>query len=130
MNIPEDLRYTATHEWVRREGEVVHVGITDYAQEALGDIVFVERPSVGESYERGEEIATIESVKAASPIYCPVSGVVTATNTALEGAPELVNKDAYTAVIFTLRPADMTEVDGLLDAAAYRGVVEKEEKKH
>jgi glycine cleavage system H protein len=130
MNIPADLRYTATHEWVRVAGDIIHVGITDYAQGALGDIVFVERPSVGQSYDQGEEAATIESVKAASPIYCPVSGTVTETNAELERTPELVNEDPYGAFIFALRLSEPAQLDGLLDAARYREVVEKEESGH
>ena len=130
MNIPEKLRYTATHEWVRVEGDLATVGITDYAQLSLGDIVFVERPPLGESYDKGEEVATIESVKAASPIYCPVGGTVTAVNGDLEKRPELVNQDAYAAPIFTIRMTDPRELESLLDAAAYRAVVEQEEKKH
>ena len=130
MNTPEDLRYTATHEWVRLEGDLAHVGITDYAQHSLGDIVFVERPPVGESYDQGEEIATVESVKAASPIYCPVGGVVTATNVDLEKKPELINQDAYAARIFTLKIQDKAQLGRLLDAAAYRKVVEQEEARH
>lgn len=130
MNIPASLRYTSSHEWVRVENDHVVVGITDYAQGALGDIVFVERPPIGESFDKGEEVATIESVKAASPIYCPVSGVITSTNEELDKKPELVNQDAYAAGIFTLRMTEPGEIDTLLDADAYRLVVEREEKKH
>lgn len=130
MDIRSDLRYTPTHEWVRVQGGVAYVGITDYAQEALGDIVFVERPPVGESYDKGDEIATIESVKAASPIYCPASGKVTETNAALEATPELVNKGAYDAFIFALELSDPSELDDLLDAERYRAVVESEREKH
>jgi len=130
MDIRSGLRYTATHEWVRVEGDVAYVGITDYAQEALGDIVFVERPAVGESFDKGDEVATIESVKAASPLYCPVGGKVTETNAALEATPELVNKGAYDAFIFALRLSDPSELDALLDAERYRAVVEGERDKH
>lgn len=130
MVIPEGLKYTETHEWVRVEGKTAYVGITDYAQEALGDIVFVERPPVGESYGKGEEIATIESVKAASPIYCPVSGKVTKTNEDLQGQPELVNKDAYGAWLFVLELKDPGELSTLLDVAGYREAVERDKKKH
>ena len=130
MDIRTDLRYTATHEWVRVEGDVAYVGITDYAQEALGDIVFVERPPVGESFDKGDEIATIESVKAASPLYCPASGTVTEVNAALEATPELINKGAYDAFIFALKLSAPKELDALLDAAGYRAVVESEREKH
>jgi len=130
MDIRSDLRYTPTHEWVRVEGEVAFVGITDYAQEALGDIVFVERPPVGERYAKGDEIATIESVKAASPLYCPVSGSVTQTNASLDATPELINQGAYEAFVFALRLSDRAELDTLLDAEGYRAVVEREKQKH
>jgi glycine cleavage system H protein len=130
MDIPAGLRYTETHEWVRVEAGVAYVGITDFAQEALGDIVFLERPPVGEAFAKGEQVATIESVKAASPIYCPVGGKVTETNAALEAKPELINQGAYEAFIFAVRMADPAELDGLLDAASYARVVEREGQKH
>jgi glycine cleavage system H protein len=120
MNIPADLKYTESHEWVRLEADgTVTVGITEFAQDALGDIVFVELPKVGNSYDAGADAAVVESVKAASDIYAPIAGVVTAVNEDVAGAPESINSDAYSAWLFKLQPADVSALDGLLDAAAY-----------
>jgi glycine cleavage system H protein len=120
MKLPKDLRYTASHEWVRRESDgTVSVGITDHAQEQLGDVVFVEAPQPGRRVSAGESIGVVESVKAASDIYAPVSGEVVAANGELTGAPEKVNEDAFGAWMFRIRPTNAADVDGLLDAAAY-----------
>jgi len=120
MNIPADLKYTESHEWVRAESDgTVTVGITEYAQDALGDIVFVELPKVGKSYTAGDDAAVVESVKAASDIYAPVSGEVIAVNEDVASAPESINTDAYAAWLFKIKPADAAAIDGLLDAAAY-----------
>jgi glycine cleavage system H protein len=120
MNIPADLKYTDSHEWVRAEIDgTVTVGITEYAQDALGDIVFVELPKVGKSFTAGDDAAVVESVKAASDIYAPLSGQVTAVNTAVADAPESINADAYSAWLFKLKPNDPAAINGLLDAAAY-----------
>jgi glycine cleavage system H protein len=120
MNNPADLKYTESHEWLRTEADgTVTVGITEYAQDALGDIVFVELPKVGKTFAAGEDCAVVESVKAASDIYAPVSGEVIAVNDALAGAPEQINQDAYGAWLFKLKPANSSEIDGLLDAASY-----------
>jgi glycine cleavage system H protein len=120
MNNPADLKYTESHEWLRTEADgTVTVGITEYAQDALGDIVFVELPKVGKTFAAGEDCAVVESVKAASDIYAPVGGEVVAVNDALAGAPEQINQDAYGAWLFKLKPANSSEIDGLLDAAAY-----------
>jgi len=120
MNIPADLKYTESHEWVRAEADgTVTVGITEYAQDALGDIVFVELPKVGKSYTAGDDAAVVESVKAASDIYAPVSGEVVAVNDDVANAPESINADAYAAWLFKIKPADASAIDGLLDAAAY-----------
>jgi glycine cleavage system H protein len=120
MNIPADLKYTESHEWVRAEADgSVTVGITEYAQDALGDIVFVELPKVGKSYSAGADAAVVESVKAASDIYAPLAGEVTAVNDAVAAAPESINADAYSAWLFKLKPTDPKAIDGLLDAAAY-----------
>jgi glycine cleavage system H protein len=120
MNIPADLKYTESHEWVRAESDgTVTVGITEYAQDALGDIVFVELPKVGKSYTAGDDAAVVESVKAASDIYAPVSGEVIAVNEDVASAPESINSDAYAAWLFKIKPADAAAIDGLLDAAAY-----------
>jgi glycine cleavage system H protein len=119
-NIPADLKYTASHEWVRAEADgTLTVGITEFAQDALGDIVFVELPKVGNSYTAGDDAAVVESVKAASDIYAPVSGEVIAVNDAVVDAPESINSDAYAAWLFKIKPADAAAIDGLLDAAAY-----------
>ncbi len=121
MNFPEDLRYAATHEWLRTEPDgTVSVGISDHAQDALGDLVFVELPAVGRKLAAGESCAVVESVKAASDVYTPVAGEVVAVNSALAGTPEAVNKDPYGAWLFRLRPADPAATGGLMDAAAYR----------
>jgi len=129
MNIPANLRYAKTHEWVRVEGSTAYVGITDYAQEALGDIVFVEMPATGEERKKGEEIATIESVKAASAIYAPVTGKVLRVNEALAKTPELINQKPYEAFLFTLEMSKPAELEELLDAAAYAQWVEEEKAK-
>lgn len=120
MNIPANLKYTESHEWVRAEADgTVTVGITEYAQDALGDIVFVELPKVGKSFTAGDDAAVVESVKAASDIYAPVSGEVVAVNDAVADAPDSINADAYAAWLFKIKPNDAGAIDGLLDAAAY-----------
>lgn len=120
MNIPADLKYTESHEWVRLEADgTITVGITEFAQDALGDIVFVELPKVGTSYTAGDDAAVVESVKAASDIYAPLSGEVTAVNEAVTDAPESINADAYAAWLFKIKPTDVAALDSLLDAAAY-----------
>jgi glycine cleavage system H protein len=125
MNIPADLKYTESHEWVRVESDgSLTVGITEYAQDALGDIVFVELPQVGKAFTAGDDAAVVESVKAASDIYAPVSGTVTAVNQATADTPESINEDAYAAWLFKLQPSDASAVNGLLDAAAYGKVTE------
>lgn len=117
--IPAGLRYSKDHEWVRAEGKVLFVGITDYAQDSLGEVVYVELPPVGEAFAADEEIANIESVKAASAIYNPVSGTVDSVNEELEGSPELINEDSYEHFLYTLKGYDASEVGKLLDANAY-----------
>jgi glycine cleavage system H protein len=120
MNTPANLRYTESHEWVRLEPDgTVTVGITDHAQNALGDIVFLELPEVGRQLAKSETCAVIESVKAASDIYAPIAGEVIATNQDAIDAPESVNADAYAAWLFKLKPVNADDVSGLLDAAAY-----------
>ena len=127
-NTPEDLKYTKEHEWVRDNGDgTVTVGITDHAQDALGDLVFVELPEVGRQVEGAETCAVSESVKAASDIYSPVGGEVTAANEILGDAPETINDDPYgEGWMFKLRVSDATQLDGLLDAAGYEAVVAEE----
>ena len=129
---PSDLLYTATHEWVRTEGDEVTVGITDYAQQALGDVVFVDLPEVGRTLEQGEVFGVVESVKAASDLYAPVSGEVLAVNEALLDTPETVNNDPYSVGwMITLRVRDWENERGaLLDAAAYEQHVASEESNH
>ncbi|NMG34887.1 glycine cleavage system protein GcvH [Azoarcus sp. TTM-91] len=119
-NLPDNLKYAASHEWVRSETDgTLTVGITDHAQEALGDVVFLELPEVGRKVAAGESCAVIESVKAASDIYAPVSGEVVANNSAAVDAPESVNADAYATWLFKLRPDAPAQLDALLDAAGY-----------
>ena len=121
MNIPDDLRYSPEHEWVRVEGTRVRVGITDYAQDALGDIVFVDLPAVGGEIEAGGQLGEVESTKSVSEIYAPVAGTVTAVNDALAGSPERINQDPYgEGWICELELAPGADPDTLLDAAAYR----------
>ncbi len=120
MNVPAELKYAESHEWVRTETDgSLTVGITEYAQDALGDIVFVELPKIGQALTAGKECAVVESVKAASDIYAPVSGEVVAVNESLGDAPEQINANAYEAWLFKLKPSDLGELNGLLDAAAY-----------
>lgn len=127
MSIPADLKYSDTHEWIRVEADgSATIGITHHAQELLGDIVFVESPAVGRTLRKGEECGVVESVKAASDIYAPIAGEVTAVNPALETAPEKINANAYDAWMFRLKPADAADLAGLLDAAAYGKLVETE----
>lgn len=120
-DIPEELLYTNDDEWIRREGETVIIGVSDFAQHQLGDIVFVELPEVGAVTEAGIAFGTIESVKAVSDLCAPLSGEVLAINEALEDAPEQVNESCYgDGWLMSLRPSDPSELDALLDAAAYR----------
>jgi glycine cleavage system H protein len=127
MTIPADLKYTPSHEWVRVEADgTLTVGITHHAQDLLGDMVFIETPAAGRTLAKGEECAVVESVKAASDVYAPVAGEVIAANEAVESSPESVNKDAYSAWMFKIKPANPGDVAGLLDAAAYQKLVESE----
>lgn len=126
MKIPQELRYTATHEWIRLADDgTATVGITDHAQEQLGDVVFVELPETGRRVKAGEECAVVESVKAASDIYAPVAGEIVEVNQALVDAPEGINADAYAAWLFRLRPANTADATQLLDAAAYQAEIEQ-----
>jgi glycine cleavage system H protein len=120
MNVPAELKYTASHEWVRTESDgTITVGITDHAQEALGDLVFIELPEVGRKANAGEAIGVVESVKAASDVYSPVAGEVIAVNAGVVDAPEKVNADAYANWFYRLKPANAADVAKLLDAAGY-----------
>ena len=125
MNIPSDLKYTRSHEWVRSEGDgTFSVGITDHAQELIGDLVFIELPEVGRELAAEQEAAAVESVKAAADVYAPVAGSVVEVNQTVIDAPERVNQDPYTALLFRMRPEAASDLDALLDAAAYQQLVE------
>ena len=128
-NIPSELKYTKSHEWVRIEGDgTVTVGISDHAQALLGDMVFVELPEPGTSLDAGEECAVVESVKAASDVYAPMTGEVLAANELLEAAPETINTDAYNdGWLFRIKLADEAELKELLDAEAYAELVAEED---
>ena len=123
--ILDDLRYADSHEWVKLEGDIATVGITDYAQHALGNIVYVDMPEEGDEVTAGEEFGAVESVKAASDLISPVSGEVVEINSALEDSPELVNEDAYANWIMKVKVSDASEIDSLLDAAAYAKLCEE-----
>ncbi len=127
-SVPEELKYTKSHEWVRLEADgSVTIGITEHAQELLGDMVFVELPEVGRQMAAEEDCAVVESVKAASDVYAPIAGEVTEANSALEDSPEIVNQSPYgDGWLFRMQPADATEIDSLLDAAGYAAVVAEE----
>jgi glycine cleavage system H protein len=126
MNIPDDLHYSREHEWVRLNGGTARVGITDFAQDSLGDVVFVQLPDVGLDVMSGASVSEIESTKSVSEVYVPVSGVVAAVNDALNEQPELVNQDPYgEGWMFDITMSDPSEVDALLDAAGYRVLVEE-----
>jgi glycine cleavage system H protein len=126
-NVPTELKYASTHEWVRSEGNGVYtVGITEHAQELLGDMVFVDLPEVGATVSAGDDCAVAESVKAASDIYAPISGEIIAVNTELEGSPELVNSAPYTeGFLFQIKASDEAELAKLLDAAAYTASIDE-----
>jgi glycine cleavage system H protein len=127
MSIPAELKYAATHEWVRKETDgTISVGITHHAQDLLGDMVYVENPQVGRQLSKGEECGVVESVKAASDIYAPVSGEVVAINGDLDDAPQKINENAYDAWMFRIRPDDPAELDALLDSTGYEKLVDSE----
>lgn len=123
--IPQDLRYTKDHEWIRMEGTMGVMGITDYAQHAMGDIVYVELPDTGREVRAGEDFIVVESVKGANDVFSPVSGTVAAVNGDLDGAPELLNEDPYTNWLVRLEVSDPGELDSLLDSGAYAKLVEE-----
>ena len=127
MNVPADLKYTKSHEWVRLEsnGDIT-VGITHHAQDLLGDMVFVENPAVGRKLAASEECAVVESVKAASDVYSPLAGTVSAVNAEVEQSPEKINQDAYSAWMFKITPDNATDLNNLLDATAYQTLVASE----
>ncbi len=125
MNVPENLRYTDQHEWLKSEDGEVRVGITDYAQDALGDVVFVDLPDTGIEIAIGEAIAEVESTKSVAEVYAPLAGTIVDVNTPLADNPEVINSDPYGEGWFVLiAPSDIGDLDGMLDAEAYRGLTE------
>lgn len=126
MNVPGNLKYTKSHEWVRAEADgSVTVGITEHAQDLLGDLVFIELPDVGKTFAAEQEAAVVESVKAAADVYAPLAGTITEVNGDVVRSPELINQDAYAAWLFKMTPAKASDVDALLDAAAYTAVAQE-----
>ena len=127
MSIPSDLKYTKSHEWVRSENDgTITIGITAHAQELLGDMVFVETPAVGTKLNAEQECAVVESVKAASDIYAPVSGTITEANSEVTDSPEKINDDPYTNWLFKMKPDNVADISSLLDAAGYQAVVDSD----
>jgi len=127
MNIPTHLKYTKSHEWVKLEEDgTATTGITNHAQELLGDMVFVEIPQVGRHLKQGEECAVVESVKAAADVYAPISGEVITTNPELESAPEKINEDAYSTWLYKIKPSNVEDINDLLDSVGYQKVLESE----
>jgi len=125
MQVPEQLRYSSDHEWVSVEGNRVRVGITDYAQDALGDVVYVQVPTVGSSVKAGDSFGEVESTKSVSDVYAPVTGTVVAVNEALGDAPETLNSDPYGAGwLCEIEVSDPAQIDGLLSAAAYQALID------
>jgi glycine cleavage system H protein len=128
MDFPEDLRYTREHEWARMKGDRVVVGITDFAQDQLGDVVYVELPDVGDPVKKGESFGVVESTKAVSELFAPVSGKVVEVNDPLADAPETINEDPYEeGWMIVIQPSDGAELQSLMDAKAYRSFVEEQE---
>jgi glycine cleavage system H protein len=126
LNLPEDVRYTKDHEWAKVTGDTIKIGISDYAQDQMGDIVFVEMPAVGDTFEEGDEFGTLESVKAVTELYIPVGGEVVAINEELEDTPELLNQDPYGGWIVEIKPNDIQEIEQLFDRDTYLGVLKGE----
>ena len=125
MSVPDDLRYTSDHEWARLEDGLVRIGITDYAQDALGDVVFVQVPDVNTEVKAGERFSEVESTKSVSDIYAPITGTIAEVNTDLADAPQRINEDPYgEGWLCVIRPADDAELDSLLDAAAYEALLD------
>lgn len=120
LNLPDDVRYAEDHEWIRYEGDKVRIGISDYAQDQLGDIVFVELPQSGDTFEKGEEFGTVESVKAVSELYMPIGGEILSVNTALEESPDLVNQSPYNdGWMIEVKPSNSAELEALITRDAY-----------
>lgn len=127
LKLPEDLKYTKDHEWAKADGDAVLVGITDYAQDQLGDIVFVEMPEAGDSFQAGDEFGTLESVKAVSELYLPIGGEIVEVNEELDDSPELINQDPYKGWIVKVKPENMADMDSLLDRDGYLGILQGSE---
>ena len=125
----KDRKYTESHEWVKIEGNMARIGVTDFAQHAMGDVVYVELPEVGASFAKGDDFCVVESVKGANDVYAPLSGKVVKVNEGLDDAPETVNQDAFGSWIAEIECSDLSEADGLMDAAAYEKLVDELEKK-
>ncbi len=123
LNLPEDIRYTNDHEWAKVTGDTMKIGVSDYAQDQMGDIVFVELPEVGATFGEGDEFGTLESVKAVSELYAPIAGEIVAVNEALEDAPELLNQDPYGGWIIEIKPDNAGDIEKLLDRDAYLAVL-------
>jgi len=120
LNLPDDVRYAEDHEWIRYEGDKVRIGISDYAQNQLGDIVFVELPQSGDTFEKGEEFGTVESVKAVSELYMPIGGEIISVNAALEESPDLLNQSPYNdGWMIEVKPSDSAELEDLINRDAY-----------
>jgi len=120
LSLPDDVKYTKDHEWAKSEGDIVTIGINDYAQDQLGEIVFVELPEVGDTFSEGDEFGSVESVKAVSEMYIPISGEIVEINESLEDAPELVNESCYdNGWIIKVKPDDAAQIDNLMDKPAY-----------
>lgn len=126
LNLPEDVRYTKDHEWAKVTGDTIRIGISDYAQDQLGDIVFVEMPSIGDNFDEGDEFGTLESVKAVSELYAPIAGEIVAINEDLEDSPELLNQDPYGGWIIEIKPKDVKEIEQLHDRDSYLAVLKGE----
>ena len=128
LNFPDDIRYTASHEWAQPAGDTVKIGITDYAQDQLGDIVFVELPETGQSFAKGAEFGTVESVKAVSELYMPIAGQIAAANLSLEDAPEMANNSPYSdGWMVEVKPDDPAELDSLMTKEAYVDSLQEQE---
>ncbi len=127
MAVKEGLKYTESHEWIRMEGNVAVIGITDYAQDSLGDIVYVELPEPGETVSKGDETVNIESVKVAEAVYAPAGGTVKEVNKKLEDEPEAINKDPYATFVYSIEVTDPAELDYCMDAAAYQAHIDSQD---
>ncbi len=128
MNFPDDLRYTREHEWARRKGKNVVVGVTEFAQDQLGDVVYLELPDIGDAVKKGEAFGVVESTKAVSELFAPISGTIVEVNDPLSDAPETVNEDPYEeGWMVVIEPSDPTELDALMDAKGYQAFLEEQE---